>query len=183
MEIRRSCDRLISTVGFPILVRRHHYIESGPRGFPMGAFLVKLSLVRIWNLGFWVRQQIKPPLSWGNHFSWIIPNMLARFPVRWHQPTVAVDILSTSPPSPRLPHHPTHHHHGWNGFIRWNTCLWGNCCGKVGWPTLEFLRHFRFKSDPSHKWVISMFGPIFSCYGREIYGTIVCIAIGTYCLK
>ena len=31
MEIRRSYDRLISTMGFPILVRRHLYIESGPR--------------------------------------------------------------------------------------------------------------------------------------------------------
>ena len=31
MEIRRSYDRLISTMGFPILVRPHIYIESGPR--------------------------------------------------------------------------------------------------------------------------------------------------------
>ena len=31
MEIRRSYDRLISTMGFPIPVRRHLYIESGPR--------------------------------------------------------------------------------------------------------------------------------------------------------
>ena len=30
MEIRRSYDRLISTMGFPILVGRHLYIESGP---------------------------------------------------------------------------------------------------------------------------------------------------------
>ena len=30
MEIRRSYDRLISTMGFPILVRCHLYIESGP---------------------------------------------------------------------------------------------------------------------------------------------------------
>ena len=30
MEIRRSHDRLISTRGFPILVRWHLYIESGP---------------------------------------------------------------------------------------------------------------------------------------------------------
>ena len=29
VEIRRSYDRLISTMGFPILVRRHLYIESG----------------------------------------------------------------------------------------------------------------------------------------------------------
>ena len=33
MEIRRSHDRLISTLGFPILVRRHLCIESGPRTF------------------------------------------------------------------------------------------------------------------------------------------------------
>ena len=31
MEIRRSYDRLISTMVFPILVRQHLYIESGPR--------------------------------------------------------------------------------------------------------------------------------------------------------
>ena len=31
MEIRRSYDRLISTMGFPIPVRPHLYIESGPR--------------------------------------------------------------------------------------------------------------------------------------------------------
>ena len=30
VEIRRSYDRLISTMGFPILVRRHLYIESRP---------------------------------------------------------------------------------------------------------------------------------------------------------
>ena len=30
MEIRRSYDPLISTMGFPILIRRHLYIESGP---------------------------------------------------------------------------------------------------------------------------------------------------------
>ena len=29
MEITRSYDRLISPIGFPILVRWHHYIESG----------------------------------------------------------------------------------------------------------------------------------------------------------
>ena len=30
VEIRRSYDRLISAMGFPLLVRRHLYIESGP---------------------------------------------------------------------------------------------------------------------------------------------------------
>ena len=34
VEIRRSYDRLISTMGFPILVRCHLYIESGPRCHP-----------------------------------------------------------------------------------------------------------------------------------------------------
>ena len=34
VEIRRSYDRLISTLGFPILLRWHLYIESGPSGFP-----------------------------------------------------------------------------------------------------------------------------------------------------
>ena len=44
MEIRRSCDRLISTMGFPILVRRHLYIESGPwQSF--GPFLVPRSIL------------------------------------------------------------------------------------------------------------------------------------------
>ena len=31
VEIRRSDDRLISTMGFPLLVRQHLYIESEPR--------------------------------------------------------------------------------------------------------------------------------------------------------
>ena len=36
---RRSYDRLISTMGFPILVRRHLFIESGPCwGIPLGFF-------------------------------------------------------------------------------------------------------------------------------------------------
>ena len=34
MEIRRSYDRLISTMGFPILERWQLYIESGPRYSP-----------------------------------------------------------------------------------------------------------------------------------------------------
>ena len=35
MEIRRSYDRLISTMGFPIPVRQHLYIESGPSITPI----------------------------------------------------------------------------------------------------------------------------------------------------
>ena len=40
VEIRRSYDRLISTMGFPIPVRRHLYIESGPRIFVKCLFSV-----------------------------------------------------------------------------------------------------------------------------------------------
>ena len=48
MEIRRSYDRLISTMGFPILVRRHLYIESGPRKrsgdqYPFAFFVIHCS--------------------------------------------------------------------------------------------------------------------------------------------
>ena len=39
VEIRRSYDRLISTMGFPKLVRWHLYIESGPRWFESLALL------------------------------------------------------------------------------------------------------------------------------------------------
>ena len=100
MEIRRCYDHLISTVGFPIMVRRHLYIESGPRGFSTRAFLVRLSLEWIWNLEFCIEQQIKPPLLWCKHFSWIIPVMLARFPVRWHQPRLLLTSCQ----------HPPHRH-------------------------------------------------------------------------
>ena len=36
MEIRRSQDHLISAMGFPVLVRQHLYIESGPRAINKG---------------------------------------------------------------------------------------------------------------------------------------------------
>ena len=35
MEIRRLQDGLISTMGFPVLVRWHHYIEPTPRCAPL----------------------------------------------------------------------------------------------------------------------------------------------------
>ena len=41
-EKRRSYDRLISAMGFPILVRRHLYIWSGPRLFICICILLKL---------------------------------------------------------------------------------------------------------------------------------------------
>ena len=45
MEIRRSYDRLISTMGFPILVRWHLFIESGLRS-------VLLHIACLWN-NYW----------------------------------------------------------------------------------------------------------------------------------
>ena len=47
MEIRRSYDRLISTMGFPKPARCHLYIESGPRLLPW--------LLMPW---FWLHQVI-----------------------------------------------------------------------------------------------------------------------------
>ena len=44
VEIRRSYDRLISTMGLPILVRWHLYIESGPRKLCLKVQILKLSL-------------------------------------------------------------------------------------------------------------------------------------------
>ena len=41
MEIRRSYDRLISTMGFPLLVRCHLYIGSGPCLFGKLAIILK----------------------------------------------------------------------------------------------------------------------------------------------
>ena len=48
MEIRQSYDCLISTMGFPILVRWHLYIESGPCKFRQG----KDGLQGLCNIGF-----------------------------------------------------------------------------------------------------------------------------------
>ena len=48
MEIRRSADRLISTMEFPILIRRHLYIESGPR-LPAAIGLTMPSMRRAYN--------------------------------------------------------------------------------------------------------------------------------------
>ena len=49
MEIRRSYDRLISTMGFPLLVRWHLYIESGPRCHCVHV----MSMPALWN---WSRE-------------------------------------------------------------------------------------------------------------------------------
>ena len=45
VEIRRSYDRLISTMGFPIRVRQHLYIELGPRWFSLLPTLDNLPVI------------------------------------------------------------------------------------------------------------------------------------------
>ena len=51
VEIRRSYDRLISTMGFPIPVRRHLYIESGPWFvFYLHHCIVIFNIVFYWTL-------------------------------------------------------------------------------------------------------------------------------------
>ena len=65
VEIRRSYDRLISTMGFSILVRWHLYIESGPR-CPM-ADLVHTWLIWVFSLHsaltLWGRDEMAPILQ------------------------------------------------------------------------------------------------------------------------
>ena len=48
VEIRRSYDRLISTMGFPILVRCHLYIESGPRSYKEHVVPLSIKLYIKW---------------------------------------------------------------------------------------------------------------------------------------
>ena len=43
VEIRRSYDHLISTMGFPILVRWHFYIESGPSTWNLLVFDLQMA--------------------------------------------------------------------------------------------------------------------------------------------
>ena len=50
MGIRRSYDRLIVTMGFPILVRCHLYIESGPRTSWKNIHMILLCLASFWLL-------------------------------------------------------------------------------------------------------------------------------------
>ena len=50
MEIRRSYDRLISTVGFPILVRWYLYIGSGPWRYSTSVHMVERHHSCNWNI-------------------------------------------------------------------------------------------------------------------------------------
>ena len=84
MEIRRSQDRLISTVGFAILVRWHLDIESGPRPRPSAPMILSM---RNGDKHFFLAQ--------------IIPNKLSQYHVYWcpgswrHQAISSHDIDSS----------------------------------------------------------------------------------------
>ena len=62
MEIRRSLDRLISTMGFPILVRWQLYIESGPRTWFYNDWLHLL--VHATKRSNWMPDQWKVVIKW-----------------------------------------------------------------------------------------------------------------------
>ena len=47
VEIGRSPDRLISTLGFPELIRRHRYIETWLRSYPIPSVNVAVSATQI----------------------------------------------------------------------------------------------------------------------------------------
>ena len=70
MEIRRSYDRLISTMGFPILVRCHLYIDSEPcvcfvnnLDVPCGNFGTLAELMLWYSILLWM-QDTFPFLTW-----------------------------------------------------------------------------------------------------------------------
>ena len=48
MEIRRTYDRHISTMGLPILVKQHLYIESGPKAI-IGIVLLTKNFIAVRN--------------------------------------------------------------------------------------------------------------------------------------
>ena len=56
VEIRRSYDRLISTMGFPIPVRWYLYIESGPNGINITALPTKWVWILDITFNLWIMQ-------------------------------------------------------------------------------------------------------------------------------
>ena len=78
MEIKLSDDRLISSMGFPIVVRRHLYIESGPRAsiqyqdlivhtavlYPKWDFLYWSDHIFILNPGIIRKPSMAPIMHW-----------------------------------------------------------------------------------------------------------------------
>ena len=87
MEIRRYYDRLISTMGFPILVRWHLYIESGP----------------------WILYMVQCSkwIQYGGNTIWVTGHLIS--PVNWQFPKLTVwvhnddDVIKWK----HFPHHCT----------------------------------------------------------------------------
>ena len=84
MQIKRSYDRLISTMGFPILVRRHLYFESGLTRF-CRHMLVEF---RIRNM-----LEVCLPLITQHPQCW---NILTPFQYKVVSPGVGISILKVS---------------------------------------------------------------------------------------
>ena len=77
MEIRRSYDRLISTVGFPILVRWHIYIESGPWCLRLVLTYAVINVERIGQDNSFVAFPWQRWSEWSE--AWYLPGILSTF--------------------------------------------------------------------------------------------------------
>ena len=83
--IRRSYDRLISTMGFPILVRRHLCIELGP------CILCSTQLQAAW---FFLCDRIslgRNELILSSHYQWL--EVMCETVLGWLVQTVIVDLM------------------------------------------------------------------------------------------
>ena len=79
MEKRQSYNRLLSTMGFPILVRLHLYFELEPRPQTSTALMTKLDMIffkasvahnyisHIWRIKGYNGSMAKPPYEWSEH--------------------------------------------------------------------------------------------------------------------
>ena len=98
VEIRRSWDRLISTMGFHILVRCHLYIKSGPRPESCSTWhsrtLRNKGILRLQNFTFWNKANLRYLIAATGQVisNWIqIVNFSARMTVKfdgWPRKTI-----------------------------------------------------------------------------------------------
>ena len=66
VKIRQSYNHLISTMGFPILIRWHLYIESGPRYFlwHISNGIPQATCTYLWNESISCLWVVKPARAW-----------------------------------------------------------------------------------------------------------------------
>ena len=99
MEKRRSYDRLISTMGFPIMVRWNLYIESGPRIYWIGTVLTahlegfRLSFFGINAFKYLFMEQKTYSRFSQSTYKWSIFFVLYNFPQKHYMINVANEIL------------------------------------------------------------------------------------------